>query len=657
MNTEPVVPTTCPSCNTSTPPTFIQELGSSICVECGTLSNPSQAILASHLENNDSGYNYEFALGSNRAGRALKGRNGWTFNGQGKEERERRNMIAMHEFISTLSSRLSSTGLAARAQTLFDQAMSKGKFRWGKKAKILAGACLSIALRESGKSDSLKDITYLLEEPYTSVTHSFTTAVSLLGLSLSLCDPSVHIFALQTYLLSVMKEASGANANMSVPNNLRAALLPLLPKIPTVIYQTAQSLSHLLAHTSHLGDHQTISYLTGLPTGPTSCAIYILSLESELGASCPQMGILAAILGKRLGVSKKVVCERYKLIYDFVEELVRDVPWLKGYEKGSHAKESNNGRSRAKVAKRTVVARGMKDVLTFQESIGKKRADEAGGKPQVVLEEDVDPNDGNGKVLPVGQENSDTSSLHPQKRISVPTRAHPRIKPKRQTGYQRSVNQASQFLLDPLSTPTSRSPSEEHELFTRLLAGTEMSVLTSANEPTRLQKLVECRIGGEEEIEDEELFDEDELEGFLRDDDEIQTLQQSGLLDWDVEEAEIKSGSKKRKRDANDEGGESGKKTQKRIDMDRLQRLLDPNNNLGEFELDENVESVDDYSFDFGLEFGTSFPVYDGPGHDDLTQDDRRVDASRSEDGVEVIEEWRPASPGGVGYDEDRYDL
>ena len=36
--------------------------------------------------------------------------------------------------------------------------MSKGQFRWGRKAKLTAGASVSISARESRKSVSLRDI-------------------------------------------------------------------------------------------------------------------------------------------------------------------------------------------------------------------------------------------------------------------------------------------------------------------------------------------------------------------------------------------------------------------------------------------------------------------------------------------------------------------
>jgi transcription factor IIIB 90 kDa subunit len=64
----------------------------------------------------------------------------------------------MHNYIASLANRLGHPGLIPRVQLLFDQAMHRGKYRWGKKARLVAGACLAIALREAHKGDTLKDI-------------------------------------------------------------------------------------------------------------------------------------------------------------------------------------------------------------------------------------------------------------------------------------------------------------------------------------------------------------------------------------------------------------------------------------------------------------------------------------------------------------------
>ena len=66
--------------------------------------------------------------------------------------------ISMHEFIRGIAGRLANPGVTVRAQAIFDQAMARGHYRWGRRAKLTAGAALAIALRESHKSDSIRDL-------------------------------------------------------------------------------------------------------------------------------------------------------------------------------------------------------------------------------------------------------------------------------------------------------------------------------------------------------------------------------------------------------------------------------------------------------------------------------------------------------------------
>jgi transcription factor IIIB 90 kDa subunit len=41
---------------------------------------------------------------------------------------------------------------------IFATVMERGKYRWGRRARIMAGAALAIAVREAQKSDPLRDI-------------------------------------------------------------------------------------------------------------------------------------------------------------------------------------------------------------------------------------------------------------------------------------------------------------------------------------------------------------------------------------------------------------------------------------------------------------------------------------------------------------------
>ena len=81
----------CEECGAST--VWDADVGSAICLQCGTLADPTQSVLASHLENADvSGR--EYAPWANvPGGSTLRGRSGWALSGQGKEARDRRNTV------------------------------------------------------------------------------------------------------------------------------------------------------------------------------------------------------------------------------------------------------------------------------------------------------------------------------------------------------------------------------------------------------------------------------------------------------------------------------------------------------------------------------------------------------------------------------------
>ena len=83
----------CPACGEQT--VYEEELGSAVCTHCGTLVDPDQSVLASHLEHVDvSGRDYSHrASGSGVGAGTLKGRNGWALLGQDKEARDRRNKV------------------------------------------------------------------------------------------------------------------------------------------------------------------------------------------------------------------------------------------------------------------------------------------------------------------------------------------------------------------------------------------------------------------------------------------------------------------------------------------------------------------------------------------------------------------------------------
>ena len=64
----------------------------------------------------------------------------------------------MAQFTFTLAKRIGHPGLCPRALLLFEQALERGHVRWGRKARLVAGAALAIALREGRKGETMNDI-------------------------------------------------------------------------------------------------------------------------------------------------------------------------------------------------------------------------------------------------------------------------------------------------------------------------------------------------------------------------------------------------------------------------------------------------------------------------------------------------------------------
>lgn len=363
-----------------------------------------------------------------------------------------------------------------------------------------------------------------------------------------------------------------------------------------------------------------LNILQNLPTPPTACAIFMLAIEADITSPLPHAGAFAQNLGARMGVSQKVVMERYKIIYDAIEALIHEVPWLECHEKRS---------GRSKVAKRTVVARGLKDVVQFQEQIWQQQIERfSRHTPTLELETD---------------ENSDEGALHISSDVSIDACILPALvtsddphnsrsdvsKPR--TLYQRAIGIASQFLLDPISQPSAPFRTRRHNFDDNTLSHlltVDIPSLTHVyhTAPTRLQTLTFSR-GGEEAIDDDELFEKGELEGFIRSEEEIEILRNALGLDEakaSITDQSLPSAGALRKRRLSCDGDSSDAppSRKQRIDMNALARILDPDVNLSDdIEPDEEGANVD-------------IPIA----------------------GDEVVGEWRPLSPGHSVFDYDRYD-
>ncbi|KAF9036665.1 hypothetical protein BJ165DRAFT_1417029 [Panaeolus papilionaceus] len=463
---------------------------SDVCTDCGHLADPSQTVLTSQQE---------FSYQSNS--QPLRTRNNWTLAGQAKNARDTRNSYAIADLINSLAVSLNATGLSPRAITLFNQAKSLSNFRWGHKSTTVAGACFAIALRESNRPDAITDIASILNISTNALTRQFMTTCSLLSLSLTVLDPSVHISTIHTHLTTLLNDI---NPDPAIPLSL-VQLLHTTPLRP--VTNTATSLCRLLVRLSP--EHQILH----LPLRPTASAVYILALEAENRVPYNQLGTLAQFLASRCESAKSVVMSRYKALQDEFAIWIEKVPWLDKYN-------SKNGR--AKVSKRAIVSRGLKEVINFQDELWQTIT-----RPKLNLE------------LTGDEENEDDNPsqfLNPER-------------PTKRRKLSRSLVDANTFLLNPLgssfTSDTISSSQSKRESTAKSFANNRLSLgtyilttnsLSNNHAPTRLQLLALDRGGtSEEHIPDDDLFSPGEFEMLLRSDAEQQQLQQ--ILGWDQEDA------------------------------------------------------------------------------------------------------------------------
>jgi transcription factor IIIB 90 kDa subunit len=609
----------------------------------------------------------------------------------------------MVDFINSLASPINASSLSPRATVLFNQAMATGRYRWGRKCKLVAGACIALALRENNRPDVLHDLAYLLGETFPTLVRTLSSVTAALGFSFTASDPTVYFPSFQTHLSSLLQNPSRqSESDSTLPASLMAQLEPL--SLHTAV-TTANSLASLFARFGP--DHP----INQLPAPPTACAFFLLALEAQLRAPLDHLGDLAASLGPRVHAKRGVLMARYKIVQEEVLALTYEVPWLDKYQ-------SKNGR--AKTGKRTVVARGLKDVLLFQEEIWKGRL-----KPTVVLDISDGENDGH---LSEPQSDSTTLSTPPSSDRTKVHSDYSHSKKRRKTTHK-PLHDAAQFLLDPLSAPipqfgfpfssvplqpqsplspphsssVSPAPTQMSEvaatlsasshsylsssssrptpltlpsllpLTSYLLTAPDCTSLTSRRSPTRLQLLAASR-RGEEDIADEELFEEGELERLFRSEEEIESLRETfdwgGWEDTRDEEGNKRVRKKRKQKDVpgllEDGLGVEKGKVSKRVNLEALARFMeDPTeekddlNNydtafLGLQRFDDEHEDEKDDDDDWqGLPCQSH---QDGLSGSDMLKRPRTPTTAQNDE--VVLNEWRPLSPeSGIRYGgHSRYD-
>lgn len=489
---------------------------------------------------------------------------------------------------------------------------------------MVAGACLCIAMRESGRPDSLKDIAFLLERSDTSVKRTLSSVLRALNLTLTRTGPAQFFPTLQSHLHSILQspvESSGLN-------------ISLYSELKSVSVQSATETARLFVDT--LARFSPETSLSQLSPAALACAILILSLEAEKRSALSHLADISTSFANRCQVAKATVMQRYKALQDEVAKWTEEVRWLDSYQKSS---------KQAKVSKRLLCARSLKDALNWKSSLWKKRVEKEGKL-------NVEPHLNNVDSDSESECSSswDVSSSNAKSEDSQPSR-------KKRKVVHSAIADGAHFLLDPVHSSLSRRASKVSSS-TASLGTTALSNRTDAftmscyllsvpsfisstrTIPSRLQQLSVAR-GSSDVILDDELLAEGEWETIQRSPEEMERLEQrwrdEGLLDVleKASSAALKKHEARNRARASEQNLAMGTRhrTSKRINLEALAQFMRSGDESDQmFDLDilglevlEDEKTDDEYEEE-GYIHGTSNAY---GAQDELTVDD-----------------WRPCSPG-----------
>ncbi|KAJ4488040.1 hypothetical protein J3R30DRAFT_3695696 [Lentinula aciculospora] len=606
---------------------------SNICISCGTLTDPSQRVLANNDDLLDSQYLNPSAPNTLKR---LRGGSSWALAGQSREARVRNNTLTMHEFIKSLTQTLSVNGLSPRVCNLFDQAMKTTQFKWGTKAKTVAGACLSIALRESGRPDFLKDIAFLIEQSDINLKRTLSSVLSALNITLTSSSPAQFLTTLQSHLSSILQSpVESCGLKISVLSELKSL------SIHSAV-ETARLFIDILSRSASEPNIYQLS------PAAFACAIFIMSLEAEKRGSLSHLADISASFAGSCAVAKVTVMNRYQALHEEVSKWIKEVEWLDSYQKSSQ---------RAKASKRQLCARGLKDALNWKHGRWKNRVEEH-GKPDIhsqLTDIDSELESETDSYPSYTNKNEDRQPSRKKKKVhsSIRNGAHFLLNPLDTSVSASSSNVATSTSYHPQGASSSRNRITVNPFMTSSYLLSTLTLVPETRLPSRLQQLSVARGGANADvIFDDELLAEGEWETMLRTPEEMRILEQrwrdDGILDAieNVNSTALQKHETRRRKE---------KETQARtesLDIDTAQHPVSKRINL-EALSSFMLNSGDEFDLDSSEKLGLEFLEDDlgDKGADDeiiiLNEGNAFHPAPEMGTGYEItIDDWRPASPG-----------
>ncbi|CAE6516593.1 unnamed protein product [Rhizoctonia solani] len=497
----------CPACGSHSLQ-FDDEVLSLLCANCGNVVESNQSALDfSMTTEKGTGTNFGMGRALHNQSSTLVARSGRYLGGDTKEARWIRNLEATKSFLAAVTRNMRQSPCTERAQYIMEQAMRKGKFRWGQAAERVAGASICIALRETGKAESTREVAVHIQCRQDYLTRTYRRVATLLGIKIEPIDSALLVSPIWNYIQECLTTSTSL-----FPTELSKFLSGLTP-----LSQAVLNLAHQLSNLT-----LRVSLTHGRQSTLVACALLMVSLSGEAGKPIPKPGVLASALATRFGGTARSIADRIREIERLIEDWRHELPW-------ADTNIPTNSR------KRTIkIASWIKDVINFKDDLWSKQIEavaHAHYSPSVGDESDEEEDETSsrtGSCCTAGSKRSSngTQSTFSNKRSyldhgyydSGRPRAYvveqPRVRPNPQTTTLAS-------LLNPFSFSSTSTPSALDSTWGELKRS--------------------------HSIADDDLFEEGELESLMRSEDDVDALRArweaegrfEGVPEWTDEPQEV----------------------------------------------------------------------------------------------------------------------
>ncbi|KAG8847311.1 hypothetical protein FRB96_001645 [Tulasnella sp. 330] len=268
--------------------------------------------------------------------------------GPEKEERWMRNAVAAYAFIRSVLRRMDYEGLYDRVMALFAAMMQKQGFKWGQTSTTTVGACVFIAIRESGKGETVRSIAATIDVPTSKLTRMLHRTLQALGMKLGVEDPLSHV----PRLLKVISDTRSDPRSPTLPSSLLSYLSNV----------SLNSVENLATNLQYVSDSVNLTH--NRTTAPVACALIVMAFEGETGHAAPCLPRLTEFLSQAVGINPKTSTERYLEFQTLISQWKLDLPWLAAPEKPQRKGKSSQREEHASL---------IKDVVAFQEELWRRR--------------------------------------------------------------------------------------------------------------------------------------------------------------------------------------------------------------------------------------------------------------------------------------------